>query len=58
MRKIHCKVVLDVYLTADDDIVDIIEELNEAGFEPGKELNDGINVINADIISSEVTDSR
>lgn len=55
MRKVHYRVVLDVFATVDDD-VDGIEELEGMEFLPDDCY--GIDVQDVTVKSVEVTDSR
>lgn len=55
MRKVHYKVVLDVFATVNDDI-DTVEEIESMQFWP--DHCDGIDIQDVTVESVEVSDSR
>lgn len=58
MRKLHLKVVLDVFVEADDD-ADVLQRMLESEFTcDSAELDEVAEVQGVDIVSVEVTDSR
>ncbi len=58
MKKVHYKVVLDIFVHQDED-ADVNEALLCADFQPeSDEDGDSFNIIDANVESVEVTDSR
>jgi len=61
MRKVHCKVTLDVFALADED-VDIVDKLRDTVFMINPENNDALedvaDVYSVDVTNVEVSDSR
>jgi hypothetical protein len=60
MRKIHVKVVLDCWVMAEDSVIDpadvVADTINEVDL-TGR-ANGQVDILDVQIVSSEVTDSR